>query len=208
MDLDFEIRELGLTSKIARLIDSEHTKILNKILDFTVNEQNGQFRRDCQWRYHDMIGIELGTKGHPLSTTRGEQVSVKKVEEIHIGQPHLNRTYTILDGSYPAFLNDVLHNHLGDSSWLLPSKRLGRNTVYEGQLAAILILINHAWRDIYEFTITAKDLSWMVDYNHHHSVLIYGDEVAARAKFLSEERRKWRDKILSLSYYPKSTKGT
>ncbi len=204
MDIMPEIQELGLADVIHRIHGMEEAELCGKVVDFFFGEENGQCRKDVKWRYHDLAGVKLGHMGSPLPD---EQKSLE-INEIYVGQASLNRTYTIYDGSYVEFIADTLHHHLGDDCLFLPSKNLNRNYVYRGQLAAILHLLNEYWDDFYEFTIAAENLKWMVDYNHHHAIVIYGDREAARAKFLAEDRRKWQDRVLTLNLYPKHTKPT
>lgn len=204
MDIAPQIVALGLDGIIKRLTDSEEQEISVKVWDYFFGETNGQCRTDTKWQYHDMVGLKLGHAGSPLTSAQRKQMKAIEMNEIHIGQSHLNKTYTILDGSYANFITETLHASLGDPCWFLPSKGLHRSTVYEGQLAAVLTLIDAAWDDFYEFTISAQDLSWMIDYNHHHTIIIYGDREANRAQFLCRDRRKWRDKILSCNMYPKT----
>ena len=204
MDISPSISRLNLSNVIKRLIDSEEQRTSTKIWDYFFGEENGQCRTDVKWRCHDILGLKLGHEGSPLTGEQHKKLKAIEMNEIHIGQNHLNRTYTILDGSYVGFLVDTLHHHLGDPCWFLPSKGLHRPSVYEGQLAAVLTLIEEEWDNIYEFTITAQDLHWMADYNHHHSMIIYGDKESRRAQLLCNERRKWQEKVLSCTFYPKN----
>jgi hypothetical protein len=199
MDISPQINQLGLSELIKRLNDSEEQNTSAKVWDYYFGESNGQCRTDRKLQFHDMVGVQLGHAGSPLL----REGKVIEMNEIHIGQSQLNKTYTILDGSYANFIADTLHAHLGDPCWFLPSKGLHRPSVYEGQLGTVLSLIEDAWDDLYEFTISSPDLSWMVDYNHHHSIIVYGDKEAGRAQFLCKERRKWQEKVLSCNFYPK-----
>ena len=201
MDVSPEIIDLELQEVIKRLNSNEEQATSEKVWDYFFGEANGQCRTDTKWQYHDMAGVMLGHSGSPLSRDGLKEI---EMNEIHIGQRHLNRTYTILDGSYVHFITDTLHHHLGDPCWFLPSKGLHRATVYDGQLAAVLNLLETHWDEFYEFTISALDLSWMIDYNHHHTIIIYGDKEAGRAQFLCKERRKWQDKVMSCNFYPRN----
>ncbi|MFW9921578.1 MAG: hypothetical protein ACFFED_18400 [Candidatus Thorarchaeota archaeon] len=200
MDITPYIQQLDLSDSIRRLQGNEEAEAQKRVVDFFFGEENGQCRRDVKWQYHDMIGVMLGQQGKPLSMKGGSI----EINEIYVGEASLNRTYTIYDDSYLEFISDTLKHRLGDNCWLLPSNSLNRPSVFEGQLAAILHLVSHYWDDFYEFTLSSPDLKWMVDYNHHHSILVYGDKEASRAKFLLEDRRKWRERVLSISFHPKS----
>lgn len=203
MDLNYEISKLGLSDHIVRLEELSRQKTLQMILDYSIGTDNGQFRSDCKIRHKDMVGIVLGVKEQSIPSKEIEQIGVKKITEINIDEPDLNREYIVYDLLYPKFLTAVFHHHLHHPCWFLPSKQLDRYVVYNGRLSAVLLLIEYAWRDIYEFTIAAKDLSWMVDYNHHHAILIYGDKESEYAKHLIE-RENWTDKVMEFSLYPKT----
>ena len=204
MDVRPKISELGLHESLSRLTTSLEIEASEKVVSFYFGEGTGQCRSDTKVRYHDMAGIKLGHSGPPLASEKDLEGKAIEMNEIHIGREYLNRTYTILDRSYVAFLAEVFRYQLGERCWFLPSKRLHRPAVYEGILEAALLLTAHVWSELYEFTICAPDLSWMADYNHHHSIIVYGDQPAGRAQFLCSKRRKWKDKVLSCNFYPKT----
>ena len=207
MNLFPDIEDLGLQPKIKKLEGVNEADVRDKIVNFSTGEENGQFRVDCKWRYHDIVGIRLGHPGPRRASEIDKRGAlVRQVSEIYIDKTEKNRTYTLFLRTYPAFLHDALATHLSEPCWFLPSIELNRPVVYEGKLEAILMLIEHCWMMLYEFTLSALDLSWLADYNHHHSIQIYGDKESGRARNLCEKRRRWQDMTLECNWYGKSVK--
>jgi hypothetical protein len=175
-------------------------------MDFVSGPSNGQVRRDTQIRHQNMVGLMLGASGNTFSKEEKNNKKVIVVDDIYIGEPEKNKTYTVLVELYPQFLQEVFESSQ-EIAWFLPSNSLNRESVYEVSVINLLQVMDKAWTFLYEWTMSAKDFSWFVDYNHHHSIIIYENHLADRAQnFL--KRPRWVKLCYSCNFYPKGVKKT
>jgi hypothetical protein len=203
--LESEIAKLGLKTSVTRLQEDQESATRESVTTFIDAPLSGQLRRDCQIRNQDMVGIMLGRSGANRSKEEKEAGKTIVVNDIYIDEHEKDETYTVLTGLYPRFLKEVFDDNQ-EISWFLPSDDIAtpsnRASVYEGPFIELLQVMDAAWPYLYEWTLFARDFTWFVDYNHHHSIVIYGNVYASKAKNLVE-RRSWNASCYSINGYPR-----
>ena len=168
--------------------------IIASVIEFAHGETNGQLRRDCHERYHDLFAVQFGQKNEELNEADRKKLRAIRVEDIYLDEKGRKEAYTIVRQWYVDFLRDCFGSP-ADACWFLPAAGYWNWELHDATVSIALDYIAGNWEYIYEFIIIAKDMTWLVEYEHHHNMYIYGDREASRARNLAK-RRKHVDRIL------------
>ncbi|MCY3413166.1 MAG: hypothetical protein INQ03_16120 [Candidatus Heimdallarchaeota archaeon] len=187
-------------SMMVKLDDDQRKTFVRSFETIAIDPQSGQLRGDTA-RFMDAMGLKMGFSSSPTQEEI-EKYKIKEINEIYLGQKWKDNTTFIARLLYIEFIRNLFSDN--PVVHLLPSTSLNRHDVYRSDLQTVLSILEEHIENIYEWSIADPKLQWLIDYNHHKTVMILGDKLASRA-YMITERRKWSKYILSASLYAKQS---
>lgn len=175
--------------------------VLHRVDQFLFEPPMGQLRRDCLHQKFTIVSFMLGASGDTLNSDEKFRLKAKVIHDIYLNNETQNQIYTISGTYYLDFLRDVFHGRF-EIAWLCTGPSLKRVEVYEGPLDKLLDVLELGWGEPYEWTLTSDACLWAVDYNHHKSMVIVGDNEVNRANNRLG-RNKWRPVCIQKHLYPR-----